>query len=418
MSPLKSLLKNKFQIKYLRAQQDVIDELKKCYSALHKFKKIKVKGRPANEFNKATIKELRDKIKATETGLCVLYHKGKQFETYITIDSYPGFTLKPKEKKQLFIDAYNQYVQNIQTSKAKERTIKEDDRAELGFKYKMSGGVFNKTGQVLALQSVESQMQRIKIAKAPSKENKRNYIGVELEIVCRLTREQLEKKFCESYLGGYVYIKNDGSIQVEKTGEVAHEVTILAPESMYENVIERVCKVLNDKAVGTYVNNSCGLHVHFDARNRDINKMFANMMCVLPLASKMVPKNRITSAHSERYCKMNKHKLFEEQAKLRDRYTAINAESFKSHNTVEVRLHSGTTNSIKIRAWVKTFLNAINHEAELKDDINTVSRYAATFGVDSKLNEYMIKRIALFEEKGEAIDTRADHHLYNEVVAI
>lgn len=415
---IQSLLKNKFKIVSLAAPDKTIEEVRDWFLNLRNFKDVKHKGKVANEFNKDTIKDLRNKIKQSTTNLCALKHVSKQFVTYVTLQDYNSLTLKLKDRKALFVAAYQEYVSNVKSFRQKERALVSEDKTELGFKYKMSGNVFTTKGSVLALQSVESQMHRIKVAKVPSKGNKRNYIGIELELVCCLTKEQLEQRFCENYLGGYVYIKRDGSIQVENNGDFAHEVTLMCPENMYESVVERVCKVLNERAVGCYVNNSCGLHVHYDARNREINKMFSNMVSVLPLAQLMVPKNRINSSHAQQYCKLNKHKLFEEQRKLGDRYTAVNAESFRSHNTVEVRLHSGTTNPIKIRAWVKLFLNSINHPEVITEDVVTVSKYASLFGVDTKLNDYMMKRMKLFAEKGDAIDTRADHHLFNDVVAV
>lgn len=415
LSNIKQLLRNKFSIELLPAQEETKKEIRDAFSKLYKLKKIN-KNKVANKYNEATIKELKNKIKDNPLSVCVLKHTGKNSESYVMIQDYPSLTMKLVDRKSLIDNAYAEYVEQKKQYRKDERAVKVDERVEMGFKFKSVGGVL--VNPVLTLQSVESQMQRIRIAKVPSKGNAKNYIGIELELVCRLDKDALEKKFCEAYLGGYVYIKRDGSIIPENPGDYCHEVTVLCPESMYDSIIERVCAVLNSKVVGSYVNNSCGLHVHYDARNRKVEHMFTNMVSVLPLATQMVPRNRINSSHAQQYCKMNKHKLFEEQQKLGDRYTAVNAESHRSHNTIEVRLHSGTTNATKIRAWVKTFLNAINYSEVLTEDVSTVSKYAALFGVDTKLNDYMMQRIKLFAEKGDAIDTRADHHIFNDVVAV
>ena len=415
LSNIKQLLRNKFSIQLLPTHEDTKKEVMDAYSKLYKLKRLN-KNKTANKYNEATIKELKTKIKDNPLTVCVLKHTGKNSESYVMIQDYPALTMKLADRKALIDNAYTEYVSQKKQYRKDAREVKVDIRIELGFKFKTVGGVF--VNPVLALQSVESQMQRIRVAKVPSKGNSKNYIGIELELVCRPDKDALEKKFCEAYLGGYVYIKRDGSITPENPGDYCHEVTVLCPETMYDSIVERVCAVLNSKIVGSYVNNSCGLHVHYDARNRKVEHMFTNMVSVLPLATQMVPKNRINSSHAQQYCKMNKHKLFEEQRKLRDRYTAVNAESHTSHNTIEVRLHSGTTNATKIRAWVKIFLNAINYSDVLSEDVSTVSKYAALFGVDTKLNDYMMKRIKLFAEKGDAIDTRADHHIFNDVVAV
>jgi Putative amidoligase enzyme len=417
MSDLKLLLKNKFLIKTLQAEAESFREVTEAFVKLNKIKTLN-KTKTANKFNADLIKELRKKIKNTDLYARVLCHRGKNIESYILIQDQLSYNLKLKDRKELFLNAYSTYVKEKKANRIKERSSLPILKTELGFKYSMIGETFDKPGQILALQSIDSQKSRIKLAKSPAKDSKKNYIGVELELVCRVDRSILEQKFCESYLGGYVYVKHDGSIQTENTGDFVHEVTVLCPESMYESIITRVCEVLNRKQIGGYVNNSCGLHVHYDARNRIVEKMFHNMVSILPLATKMVPKNRLISSHAQQYCKLNKHKLFAEQRKLNDRYTAINANSYSSHNTIEVRLHSGTLNPVKINCWIKTFLNAINHPETLDADIESVSRYAAVFGIDTKLNDYMIKRIKLFEERGDAIDTRADHHLFNDVIAV
>lgn len=412
---IKDILKSKMRISCEDMPKEDRDAAVKLFSQLKEIRGSR-RIRDANSFNTELVKDIKNKIKNITYTINALEHSGRNANTYVFLDGFQTLTLPLADRKKILTEAYKSYLAAKKQERENSRKLTQDNKTELGFEFTTCGGVFSEPNKILALQTPESQAKRIKLAKSPSKSSTKNYVGIELEFVCRIDKNALEKVLCESYLGGYVYVHRDGSIVTENSGDVAHEVTVLAPEDKYSEIVDKLCKVLNSKAVGAYVNNSCGLHVHFDARNRNAKLMYSNFVSVLPLARQMVPKNRVSSAHAEEYCRMNTRKDFEEHLKLdRARYHAINPAAFSRHQTIEVRLHSGTLNATKIKMWIALFLNVARTSEPIKEDITTVVKYMHTFGMDTKLAEYILARIKLFGDKPDGIDTRADHFLFNEV---
>lgn len=390
-------------------------------SALSKGKKDK----RANEFLMKEKKALREELKNNLVSVHQLYVKNKNYLFEYWLEDYSKMFSTPRKKDESakvyltaryapFKDAWKQYQTVLASERKKIKAKKEETRETLGFSYKVTGGVFMEKGMVIGLQTPENQMIRIRRPKKPTKTQTNNYIGIELELIAKIGRDALNEVLCKNFLAGYVYVKDDGSIQKEQSTEFPHEITMLCRESDVKDVVTRLCKVLNSKEVGSYVNNSCGLHVHIDCRNRDVNKTYNNLVRTLPLLKTLVPKSRSESAHAERYCKLNKTSIFEEAQKQGDRYQAINPVSYKSYTTVEVRMHSGSTNAVKIVNWVKILCNAVNSEKTLTTAIGNVYEYNDMFGTDSKLTAYMLKRVDLFTGKmADAMDTRCDHYFHD-----
>lgn len=259
------------------------------------------------------------------------------------------------------------------------------------------GSVFTKKRTILGLIDSEEYNTRITRPKKPY--DKAHYVGVEIELICSVTRERLNEIFVEKKLSGCVYVKSDSSIHKEKETEHCHEVTLIGKESTINSIIDRVCGVLNSSEVKSYVNDTCGLHVHMDIRNRDAGTVFANCVHTLPVLSKMIPHNRI----SNRYCKMNTSPVLSDNG---DRYQAINPSSVRSHSTIEIRMHSGTTNAMKINNWI----NILMAIANTKENINigvTKETIQEKFGLKTELVDYINKRIEKFNNK--ALTTKDDH---------
>lgn len=264
-----------------------------------------------------------------------------------------------------------------------------------------SGNVFAEPNTMLKYMDGPGYAARIRKAKVPY--DKSNYVGVEIELICKVSREVLDGLFVAARLASHVHIKTDSSIRQEKDNEITHEITLIGKQQDINNIITRVCAVLNSKEVGAYVNDSCGLHVHIDMRHRTYPVCFRNFVHALPVLAAMVPAGRTQS----QYCKLNKYSEYD-SPECGDRRHAINPVSFRDHKTLEIRLHSGSTNAVKLNNWVN-ILTAIADKVEshttrieLPDDMRNV------FGVDSKLVEYMKTRIDKFKNN-KAINTKDDH---------
>lgn len=269
---------------------------------------------------------------------------------------------------------------------------------------KGNGNVFMESGSILKLLTGPGYANRINKAKKPY--DKANYVGVEIEFICKASRETLQQLFVSARLAGNVYLKDDQSIQREGENEWTHEVTIIAKQPNINDVVNRVCAVLNMKDVASYVNDSCGIHVHVDMRNREYPICFKNMVNSLPILMAMVPSGRLQS----KYCVPNISDDFQYSkgnGQL-DRRQAINPQSYGTHRTLEIRMHSGSTNAMKINNWVNILCAIADHKIGIDYKIGEPNDMQRIFGIDTKTVEYIVRRIDKFKNN-KALNTKDDH---------
>jgi hypothetical protein len=180
----------------------------------------------------------------------------------------------------------------------------------------------------------------------------------------------------------YVSIRSDGSIHPEYSdSQYGVEFTILTRIDDMSN-LEKLCKFLSDK--GAQVNSSCGLHIHLDQRDiisnsKALSAKVSRFNRVMPLLTKLVPRSRLTST----FCLTKKSSL-----RNGTRYMAINTQSLSKHSTIEIRLHSGTTDFNKISNWIKlcySVSNCSKIKNTDKHNIDTVDKLKSYFGADDKL---------------------------------
>lgn len=334
-----------------------------------------------------------------------------------------------------FREVAEETISDIRRFRAEDRAVRDERKNMMGYDYRTTGGVFlpmtNREGvvdlklhPVLEVAKRSDPMRRITTPKKPDARVKAKYIGIELELMTKMNHDALASAFIKSSLAGYVYIQRDGSIRVEADDEHAHEVTVLCRQEDVESIVSRVCKVLNSPECRAKVNNSCGLHIHVDMRNRNPYDCFNNLVKSLPVLSRMVPTLRVKGAEATRYCRQNKEtdlkRYYPDAGNLRNyvqdpgperrdenRYQAINPASLGKFNTIEVRLHSGTTNAKKISMWAN-ICAAIADAPLLKEQVTNVDEFAANVMKNDKVLDYMDQRIKLFDAKKDAIDTRGE----------
>jgi gamma-glutamyl:cysteine ligase YbdK (ATP-grasp superfamily) len=120
--------------------------------------------------------------------------------------------------------------------------------------------------------------------------------------------------------------------------------------------------------------------------------MFANLVYYQKLLFAMVPKSR----RDNRYCKKNDKGVNMDD--YGSRYHAINPESYRKFKTIEVRLHSGTTDWVKINNWIE-LLSAIAYSKEAKQsNFNRIKDLTDWVKVSPELLEYVKNRIVKFNE--------------------
>lgn len=267
---------------------------------------------------------------------------------------------------------------------------------------KFGGGrAFEKPGTILGLLKGPEYAQRVKRAKRPH-DKKAHYVGVEIELICKVDRERLDELFVAARLAGNVYVKTDSSIRPEKDTDLCHEITLIAKQDQIEDVVTRVCAVLNSKEVSSYVNNSCGLHVHMDMRSRESKVCYHNFYQALPILVSMIPFERTNN----QYCIQNITSDLD-AAIQNGRRQAINAQALQSHNTIELRLHSGSTNALKINNWIKILCKVADKKEKAAVRAAVPMDLANLFGIDLDVVSYVEQRIEKFKNKD--INTKADH---------
>jgi len=150
------------------------------------------------------------------------------------------------------------------------------------------------------------------------------------------------KKYLKYHGITRAHVKYDGSLSDDEGHGV--EITILFNSKYGFDQLNKLCKAL--QTYGCYINKTCGLHVHMDARHltaRKVTKIGASIGHALPILKWLVPESRRTNT----YCKLVVSSI------RGDRYSAVNLTAFRKYKTIEIRLHQGSLNSKKIRNWIE-----------------------------------------------------------------
>lgn len=182
-------------------------------------------------------------------------------------------------------------------------------------------------------------------------------------------------------------VKDDGSLS-SNDGYSCEVCILLSPANGFEP-LRRLCELLNAK--GCFVNDTCGLHVHLDARHLDkdgVKLIGKRLGTTLPVLAQMVPSSRRTNT----YCKLKVGKMSDRHD---DKYYAVNLQAYSKFKTVEVRLHSSTTNYTKIANWISILKTIAN--TPIKGKVLDFQTFIDKIPIAPKLVEYMDKRISKFE---------------------
>lgn len=230
--------------------------------------------------------------------------------------------------------------------------------------------------------------QLINEVRATSKKpkNKGKHIGVEIECLSKHDWNTISTGLIDAGIEKYCQVKHDGSLE-DYNGEYPFdvEVCVIARQHVIANVIKKVCRVL--KNYGCMVNDTCGLHVHLDVRNRSAKNVYKRLVNAQDILEKKVNRDRIGNEYCQRnmcddinlvltydgYGDMEYYRLDGTlKAKYQDyedkfssaeddqeqgKYLAINPESLDKYKTIECRLHEGTLDSRKIASWVNLLVD-------------------------------------------------------------
>jgi hypothetical protein len=220
------------------------------------------------------------------------------------------------------------------------------------------------------------------------KENK-NYIGVELEFCAEYDNITLGKLLKEKGLDKYCKWSDDRSLR-PKEKEQRHELAILIKESQINTILKQICNVVS-KSGAQVEDRRCGLHVHLDARNRDREIVYNNLVACQDLFMEMSPPSRRDSE----FCRRVDSKRFPKEftGDRIERYKTINAAAFYRHKTIEVRTHEGTVNPQDVVNWVKLLVKIANYNKKIVKSVQTVKKLVDTFKIHANIERYVLDKI-------------------------
>lgn len=219
-----------------------------------------------------------------------------------------------------------------------------------------------------------------------------NWIGVEIECFIPNSSVNTARKIaeeCKRQQIKYVHTKSDGSIEPDGDS-TGFEFAVITNINDMSN-LEKFLKLIN--SMDADVNRSCGLHIHLDQRDlpnaTEVGRRAFRLNNSLEFLAKLVPKTRRNNS----YCKMDRTTMSSDE-----RYSAINTTAYAKYKTLEVRLHSGSTDFKKISNWIKV-LFAISRASKMKRTyaakINSFEDFKALVpDLDSSVYEYTLARMA------------------------
>lgn len=262
----------------------------------------------------------------------------------------------------------------------------------------LTGGVHLEKGYWLKI-AKKMKSKAVYSAKRPKTEEE--HFGLELEFCSPLGADELGPLLAEEHVDGkslaeFVHLKQDGSVRPDKSSDYAHEIAILATKSTLTAVVNATVKVL--QSVGSYVNASCGYHVHLDMRYKAPDAAWMNLRRCQNLLYKMAPKTR----RKNTYCKPVRTTDYTVARRSGSRYVGINAHAYGKYNTIEVRLHSSTLDANKILNWVKILYHIANGKT-LDKNVASVRGLSKEIPLPKTLQTYMLSRIKHFSSGTEAV---------------
>lgn len=172
-------------------------------------------------------------------------------------------------------------------------------------------------------------------------------IGIEIETLCPMNRTEAQKR-----IPHFMRAAQDNSIK-DNDGRDTHgsegngkglygcEFRILIKRSEMEARVGKAVEALNQ--MGCSVNKTCGLHVHFDMRGKkeaEVVVIADRLIKWLKALIELLPAGR----RDNQYCKLEGYD--------RPHWAGVSMDAFKKHQTLEIRVHSGTLSQIKLIRWI------------------------------------------------------------------
>lgn len=230
----------------------------------------------------------------------------------------------------------------------------------------------------LALNSYINSGNYIRISEYTPK-TKDKHIGLELECFTDYNYESIFKLLVRNDLHVQTTVGYDGSIEKDKIHQTAYEFKFLFKEKELVKFIKKLDKFI--KQADLRVNDTCGLHVHLDMRNRNFKNSYKKLVKFQNQLYMLGNEDRINNEYCRPVHSDNSH----------DKYTAINKEVYDDLSTLEVRLHHGTTDTNKIQNWIRLLTRIVNSANPRSEKVFTSKSGLMKWAKLKSLQDYVKK---------------------------
>lgn len=223
--------------------------------------------------------------------------------------------------------------------------------------------------------------------------NKKQYVGVELEIV--------QTRNLPRNLKGWIQ-KQDGSIIPSSSGaEMVFEKPLTSISSLKQT--KKITTIF--KQYKSLSNNTCGYHIHLDCTNfaeNQIRKFICWCYNVQDSVQKLVKSSRRDNVYCRLILPMNYNESLRNywNEKMHcNRYYWVNIASYYHKNTVEIRLHHGTVDELEINNWIILWTTLIQFITSTTCEIaesDCIFYWMKKAGLDTKIIDFYKNQVTKY----------------------
>ncbi len=334
-------------------------------------------GQPKLEGEKKEeLREFRKEKEKSEYEVKLIHKRSGVFKLF-DVDNKNFF-----KDKVVFKAMVNELLEEVCKTRKERQIDKVEHKNFFGAHYQKVGGVLTKAGQINTIGKTANYNDPL-TKKTPISKSKR-YIGVELEF-------NDDGNHSERTIAAILKTHNLGRyVEVTRDRSCGWEVRVLVSEDNFIEPLQKIMKVLSDAGFGA--DNRCGTHVHLDMRNRDVKQVYKNMVLTQSFLRRFIKKSR----KNNEYCVKNVFDDFDKhntQTKGDLRRHAVNSCSYKTHKTLEIRMHHGTLDSDVLIPWIKLLVKIANYKEVVTKKIASLKQAKQCYGFEVDLSSVLKNRI-------------------------
>lgn len=257
--------------------------------------------------------------------------------------------------------------------------------------YHLVGGIHLTSGQILRIRTLRFATLALQPKNPPKT---MDAVGIEIEMVSKHSKEELAQQLSNYRM--VVHVHGDGSLRNEISYPNTVEISFFDCKDNIHNTIKEICGILNKSSKANY---TCGLHVHLDCRSKSIEEkeyMFYNLQNSQNLLYNMNPPSRRVGGSNHNYC----IKRWDGMQSVSTKYNGVSSLHLINggKNSIEIRIHEGTTNSDDICNWVKLLLAIAYSKKAIETRICTLGGLKKYVDLTQELEDYIKKRIEMYDD--------------------